>query len=183
MSALRIRYETMQLKKRYETHALLPEQTLHLLLLTEDAYRQWAARYPRDPWVPSTGFLIAQLYEELPGSTSRGRAIALFGYITSHFPKTPYAARSSAQLKRGVPIRPYPAWARPPVTPSPAPSAAPTAVSSAAPSATPKGALASPAPTVSPSERIRLSHDSHLNRVGFGHRERTRTAGNGDYRP
>ena len=30
MSALRIRYETMQLRKRYETHELLPEQAEHL---------------------------------------------------------------------------------------------------------------------------------------------------------
>jgi hypothetical protein len=48
MSALRIRYETMQLRKRYETHELLPEQAEHLLSLTQDAFGQWSRAYPKD---------------------------------------------------------------------------------------------------------------------------------------
>ena len=49
MSALRIRYETMQLKKRFENHDLLPDQTLHLVLFTQDAFDEWARLYPKDP--------------------------------------------------------------------------------------------------------------------------------------
>jgi hypothetical protein len=152
MSALRIRYETMQLKKRYESHALLPEDTQHLLLLTEEAYRQWAALYPHDPWLPSTGFLLAQLYEELPSTTARDHAVALLGYVKSHFPTSPYARRSSAQLHRGISTRPYPQWAsdmRAP-TPSLTPSAPPYATPS-----TSLTAQASPLPSASNRRRPR----------------------------
>ena len=144
MSALRIRYETMQLKKRYETHELLPDQTLHLLLLTEDAFRDWARRYSRDPWIPSTGYAMAQLYAELPGSLARDRAVGLFVYVKSSFPKTRYAGESRDQLHRGIPVRSQPAWAQ--VTPSAAPTsrAAPTSVPSAAPS-----------PSATPYRRVR----------------------------
>jgi hypothetical protein len=129
MSTLRIRYETMQLKKRYETHELLPDQALHLLLLTQDAFAQWAALYPKDPWLASSGYDMALLFEELPGETARDHAVGLFVYVKSHFPNTSYAQKSRDQLHRGVPTKPEPAWAiGPSATPAtaPAPSASPS---------------------------------------------------------
>ena len=112
MSALRVRYETMQLKKRYETHQLLPEQTEHLLLLTQDSFDQWAARYPRDSWLASTGFLIATLYAELPGTDAREHAITLYVFVKSHFPHSSYATSSRAALHHGVATKADPAWAK-----------------------------------------------------------------------
>jgi hypothetical protein len=126
MSALRIRYETMQLKKRYETHQLLPEQTEHLLQLTDDAYLEWAHRYPKDAWLPSTGFAIAELYAELPGTVAQARAVALLRYVSSEFPKSPYAQKGRVALHRGVAIKPYPAWARSTPTPAPTPASSAT---------------------------------------------------------
>lgn len=134
MSSLRIRYEVMQLKARYETHRLLPNEVEHLLLFTEDALHDWAAQYPKDPWLASTAFEIAQLYAELPGATARDRGVALLVYVKSHFRTTPYARKSRDQLRRGLTIKPLPAWA---ITPSPSPVASPkpsTPQPSAAPS-------------------------------------------------
>jgi hypothetical protein len=157
MSALRIRYETMQLRKRYETHELLPEQTEHLLLLTEDAFNDWARAYPKDPWLASTGYAIATLYGELPGTTARGHAVALLLYVKTHFPNSTYAASSRAALHRGVPTRPDPPWAKAmrAAMPSPSPSVRPamttepSVVPSAAPSTSPSPAP-SPAATRAP---------------------------------
>ncbi|MGB6519626.1 MAG: hypothetical protein WBE79_14105 [Candidatus Cybelea sp.] len=134
MSALRIRYETMQLKKRYETHELLPDQTLHLLLLTESAYTDWAGRYPTDSWLSSTGYAMALLYAELPGTQARDRAVALFTYVKSRFPKTPYAGKSRDALHRGVSVKAEPAWAAQTPKPSPLPSAPPSGAASPLPS-------------------------------------------------
>ncbi len=140
MSALRIRYETMQLKKRYENHELLPDQTLHLLLLTQDAFTDWARLYPKDPWLASTGYNMARLFEELPGGTARDHAVALLVYVKSHFPNTSYARESRDQLHRGVATKPEPAWAsaQRATTPAPSPSVGPatTPVSTPAPSPT-----------------------------------------------
>lgn len=126
MSALRIRYETMQVKVRYETHKLLPEQAEHLLDLTDDAFEQWARLYPKDAWLASTGFAMAALYSEIPGVQAREHAVTLFVFVKSHFPTSSYAASSRAQLHRGVPTKPDPAWASAmrAGTPSPSPSAA-----------------------------------------------------------
>jgi hypothetical protein len=140
MSALRVRYETMQLEKRYETHQLLPEQAEHLLLLTEDSFDQWAARYPEDPWLPSTGLLIAALYAELPGEVASEHAVTLYVYVKVHFPHSRYGAESRAFLHRGVPTKADPPWAK----------AMRAAVPSAAPSAPPSPPLVSPSPSSTP---------------------------------
>ena len=137
MSALRIRYETMQLEKRYETHELFPDQAFHLLSLTEDAYRDWARRYPKDSWLPSTGYAMARIYAELPGVDSRDHAVALLTYVKSHFPETPYAAKSRSALHGGISVKPQPAWATQTPTPSPLPPPAPTLLPTPAPSPSP----------------------------------------------
>src|SRR5579872_1438801 len=66
MSALRIRYEITQLKTDYEYHRRTPDDVLHLLSFTDDAYYQWAAAYPKDSWLASTGYNLAKLFEALP---------------------------------------------------------------------------------------------------------------------
>jgi hypothetical protein len=133
MSALRIRYETMQLRKRYETHQLLPDQALHLLLLTQDAFDDWARRYPKDPWLASTAYQMAQLYEELPGRVARDRAVALLVFVKSKFPASSYARQSRDQLHRGVWTKPEPAWASATLAPTATPAASVTPSTSATP--------------------------------------------------
>jgi hypothetical protein len=142
MSALRVRYEAMQLKKRYETHRLLPEQAEHLLLLTEDSFDRWAARYPKDPWLASTGFLFAELYAELPGDVARDHAVRLYVYVKVHFPHSRYGAQSRASLHRGVSTKADPPWAK----------AMRAAVPSVTPSAPPSPPSASPSPSSAPRE-------------------------------
>ncbi|MBV8530146.1 MAG: hypothetical protein JO104_02430 [Candidatus Eremiobacteraeota bacterium] len=149
MSALRIRYETMQLKKRYETHELLPEQAEHLLLLTENALHQWAKQYPKDPWLPSTAYAMAGLYAELPGELARDRAVALFGYVKSSFPTSSYARESRDQLHRGVTVKSEPAWAMVTASPSPLPTTSTSPLPTSAPSSLPSS-TASPAVRLPP---------------------------------
>jgi hypothetical protein len=162
VSALRIRYEIMQLRPRYETHKLLPEEASHLLVLDENAFYAWGAAYPKDAWLASTGYMLAQLFAELPGTDARYRAIRAFTYVKSHFPTTTYGKESATALHKGVAVKPDSAWAvalraeraTPPPTasPSPAPSsgasAAPTAGASATPNSSP-----SAAPSPSPPSR------------------------------
>jgi hypothetical protein len=147
MSALRVRYETAQVKNRYEKHQLLPEQAEHLADLTKNAFDDWAKRYPHDTWLASTGSNLARLYAELPGASAARQAKTLYAYVKTHFPKTTYAKTSAAALHRGVPVRADPAWAMAMRAATPAPSPVPS--SSAVPSPSPSPmSLPSPAPTL-----------------------------------
>jgi hypothetical protein len=150
MSTLRIRYEIAQVKNKYEFHKLLPEEAAHLAQLDQDAFEDWARKYPHDDWLASTAYNLAKLYEELPGDDARDRATHLLTFINAHFPKTRYATEARTDLHRGVPSRPDPAWAvsmrqqRASASPSPAASAS---AASAAPA--PAGSMA-PSPSPSP---------------------------------
>ncbi len=158
MSALRIRYEILQLRPRYETHKLLPEEAEHLALLDGDAFYAWAASYPHDAWLASTGYMLAEFYEELPGSDAHNQAVRALSYVKVHFPKTTYAKEAVASLHNGIPTRPDPAWAIAMRAARATPTPSPTTLSSARPSATPSSASAEPAPSraaPSPSPRTR----------------------------
>jgi len=130
MSALRIRYEIAQLKSRYDNHKLLPENVSHLAGLTEEAYYDWAGRYPKDGWLASTGVNLAHLYEDLPGVSARNAAVKALTFVSAHFGYTRYLEQAAAELRRGIPVKPDPLWAikmraTPPpstATPSPAPT-------------------------------------------------------------
>ena len=146
MSALRIRYETAQLKSRYANHKLLPENVMHLADLTGDAYYQWAARYPRDSWLASTGINLAHLYEDLPGASARGAAIRLLTFVLSHSKNTRYSKQAAVELSRGIALKPDPLWAiKMRATPSPSPSPSPKI--SPRPGSSPTPRTPSPAPT------------------------------------
>jgi hypothetical protein len=138
MSALRIRYEIAQLKTAYEYHRRTPDDVLHVLAFTEEAYYQWASAYPKDGWLASTGYNLAKLYEELPGPGARNSAVRALQFVRTHFKNTKYSKASVADLHRGVPVRPEPAWAAgtnasPPATPSAAPSVTPSPMATASP--------------------------------------------------
>jgi hypothetical protein len=143
MSALRIRYEIAQLKSRYDNHKLLPENAAHLAGLTEEAYYDWASRYPHDGWIASTGINLAHLYEDLPGASARSSAIRALTFVRQHAANTPFSKSAATELARGVAVKPDPLWAiRMRATPAPRPSLSPSPGSSASPAATP-----SPSPT------------------------------------
>jgi len=157
MSALRIRYEILQLRPRYETHKLLPEEADHLAILDEDAFYAWAASYPHDAWLASTGYMLAQFYEELPGPNARNRAERALSYVKAHFPNTTYAKGAAAALHRGLPIRPDPAWATAMRAARATPAPTPTTLLPTRPSVTPSPAspvLSPAAPSPSPSGKF-----------------------------
>lgn len=136
MSALRIRYEIAQLKTDYEYHRRTPDDVLHLLSYTEEAYYQWAAAYPKDTWLPSTGYNLAKLFEELPGNGAHDGAVRALQFVRIHFKGTRYSKASAADLQRGIPVKPEPSWAV---------RATPTSSSSATPSSSPSS---SPTPKI-----------------------------------
>jgi hypothetical protein len=156
MSALRIRYEIAQLKSRYDNHKLLPENTSHLAELTEEAYYDWAGRFPKDGWLASTGVNLAHLYEDLPGQPARNAAIKALTFVGAHFGKTRYSKQAAAELRRGIPLKPDPLWAiKMRATPSPSPLPSPNASVSPGSTTTP-----APSPTSTRSPRLRYVSDS-----------------------
>lgn len=145
MSALRIRYEIAQVQSRYDNHKLLPEEAAHLAAFTAESYYQWAAQFPKDSWLGSTGINLAKLYEDLPGASARTSAIRALTFVRQNFKNTRNSKQAAAELVRGVPLKPYPSWAIQ-LRRTPSPSPLPSGKVSPAASTSPRS-LPSPSPT------------------------------------
>jgi hypothetical protein len=141
VSILELRHRTLALKDDLHKQRHRPSDIFHDASALTDAFFDWSTRFPKDPWLPRTGWELATLYEELPGSDARDSALQLLHFIADHFPSSPFAQQSQHDLARGVGVRPWPRWAGAPPKP--------VAVARATPQATPR-ATARPMPSHAP---------------------------------
>lgn len=154
LSPLEIRHRIFSLKDDLHHGRMRPDSIEHNAAFIDEAVHDWAVRFPVDPWLPSTAWNLATLYEELPGTDAQQHAVSALQFVRTTFAATPYAQLASRDLSRGVGVRAWPHWAGKPVEVASAkstatpkvtatPSPAPTRTGSAAPAAT---RSASPAP-------------------------------------
>ncbi len=108
LSIVRIHHQVFALKDDIHHQRGRPDAILHETDDLNDAYLDWANRFPKDRWLPRTGWELATLYEELPGAAARDRAVALLNYLQNRFQSSPFAVESRKELARGVGIRPWP---------------------------------------------------------------------------
>jgi hypothetical protein len=118
LSVLVIRHQIFTLKDDLHHARRRPDAIESTADSLVDAFDDWAARFPKDAWLPRTGWELATLYEELPGTAARDRAISLLTDVDGRYAETPFGASSAKDLARGVGVRPWPRWAG---SPSPAP--------------------------------------------------------------
>jgi hypothetical protein len=147
MSALGIRMRIDDLGRRYHAHMLGDADALHDALITENSYRAWAGRYPRDRWLAPTAFHLEQLYAELQLPEARSHAMSMLHFVAGTFGATKYGHLSRLRLAQGFPaLGPLSV-----VSPSAAPleSASPSAAEASQSPA--PGNVASPAPPAAPS--------------------------------
>lgn len=148
ISVIAIRHQIFSLKDDLHHGRKRPDYIEHGADTLDEAFTDWARRFPRDAWLPRTGWELATLYEELPGGDARARAVSLLGFVKSHYGGSVFAQDSAKDLARGVGVRAWPKWAgRPPSTPAP-PA---TATSIPTPARTAPTQTATPAQTAAPS--------------------------------
>ncbi len=72
----------------------------HKLMLTEDALRDWQAKYPDDPWIPRFGYAMVKVYEKIDAelleespNDASVHAIDLAGWLDHSYPKSEFAPK------------------------------------------------------------------------------------------
>ncbi|MGZ3496391.1 MAG: hypothetical protein ACXWNK_03770 [Vulcanimicrobiaceae bacterium] len=133
LSVLGIRHLIFTLKDDLHRGRKRPDFVEHDADTIDDAFYDWAGRFPKDGWLARTGWELATLYEELPGGEARDRAVSLLTYVRGHCGTSPFAISSAKDLERGIGVRTWPKWAGTP--PSPTPTIKPTPVPSPSASA------------------------------------------------
>jgi hypothetical protein len=151
------------LGRRYDVNHDIPSQTVASAELTERSIRDWEHRYPRDPQVPHSVYLLQRLYTKVLIQSARDRAHDTASWLFLDFTNSPQAR----QLKKTLAVEhlpPLPAATPLAAATGPYPSvfgsAYPstfTRATSDTPSAAPSSA-SSPAPTPSPTGAISTHH-------------------------
>lgn len=113
ISILELRHRALALKDDLHKRRRKPDDIQHSADALADAYYDWSRRFPRDGWIPRTGWELATLYEELPGTSARDAAVGLLNAIVTQYPSSSFAANGRGDLARGVGVRAWPAWAGP----------------------------------------------------------------------
>jgi cyanate lyase len=72
----------------------------HKLMLTEDALRDWQAKYPDDPWIPKFGYALVKVYEKIDAALHKEssndasvHAIDLAGWLDRSYPDSEFAPK------------------------------------------------------------------------------------------
>lgn len=131
LSVVRIHHQVFSLKDDLHHRRLRITAISHEADDIGDAYYDWAHRFPKDRWVPRTGWELATLYEELPGADARDHAVGLLSFVRDHYGDTSFGDSSVKELARGIGVRPWPHWASgPSVLSHPRIASAPTAAPS-----------------------------------------------------
>ena len=91
MSILGVRNALKELSFRADVH---PEDAEHIYVkavLVEDALRDWQSHFPRDPWIPTYAYSLAQLYGKLHFDHARVRKNSTLDWLIATYPESDYA--------------------------------------------------------------------------------------------
>jgi hypothetical protein len=58
--------------------------------LTEDAVRDWARKYPGDPWLPLDGAKVVHLYRLMATQNAITRMRSAYVWLVAHYARQPY---------------------------------------------------------------------------------------------
>jgi hypothetical protein len=79
-----------------------PQQEFSRAKLTEACVRDWAAKYPRDGWLPGTLLSLRELYAKIGTDESRERAVNVTSWLIECYPRTAEAAQVRSALAQGA---------------------------------------------------------------------------------
>ena len=111
LSVVRIHHQVFALKTDLQYHRRHPDSIENEADSIGEAYFDWANRFPRDRWLPRMAWELATLYEELPGFNAQAQGFTFLAFISQNYAATEVGRNASADLTRGIGVRPWPRWA------------------------------------------------------------------------
>jgi hypothetical protein len=88
MSILGIRNTLADAGTKLDVDQASRSAVFHKVVLADEALHDWAAQYPRDPWIPRYIYALAQLYRRLPGDEARTFMNDTIGWLCESYPSS-----------------------------------------------------------------------------------------------
>jgi hypothetical protein len=102
MSILGIGNVIRDMRLRVESDASRAPSIFGALEMTENAIRDWEAKYPRDSWIPRSLLALESCYLAANNERARELAIRTENWLRRDFPGTTYAMQGREVLNRAL---------------------------------------------------------------------------------
>ena len=102
MSILGIGNVIHDMRLRVESDGSRTPSIFRSLEMTEDAIRDWEAKYPRDSWIPRNLLALETCYLAASGERARELAVRTEAWLRHDFPSTTYAFQGREVLNRAL---------------------------------------------------------------------------------
>jgi hypothetical protein len=91
MSILGVRNSLHDLTRLVDEHPQEAARAYEKAVLVEDALRDWAKKFPNDPWLPKFTYSLAGLYRKIDTEDSRVRWNDAIDWLVVSYPASEYA--------------------------------------------------------------------------------------------
>lgn len=99
LSILGIRNELNDLSVRLTYAPARAQDVMGTARFVEDALRDWADKYPLDPWIPKDLYDLAHLYARIPTAAGSMHAVRLFRWLETRYHDSRYALRAREEMQ------------------------------------------------------------------------------------
>lgn len=86
---------------KFDRRPDLLENEMGAVSLAVDAIHDWEHKYPRDPWIAKTLFVLERFYNRIPTDEGRERARETMAWLVRDFPNTWYGRTGRQEMLEG----------------------------------------------------------------------------------
>ena len=90
MSILGVRNSLVKLTRQAEEDPSSADAVLGPASMTEESIREWEVKYPSDPWLAKTVYMLAHLYARVPTDVGRDAAVRAVNWLVAKYPDSEF---------------------------------------------------------------------------------------------
>lgn len=106
MSILGMRNSLVKLTRQAEGDPTSAESVLGPASMTEESIREWEVKYPSDPWLAKTVYMLAHLYSRVPTDVGREGAVRAVNWLVEKYPDSEFTNTALEEIHAPASVSP-----------------------------------------------------------------------------
>lgn len=99
MSILGIRNQLNRLTAQVDADPLNSQSARGSCELTEESIKEWEQKYPSDPWLAKTVYMLVHLYAKMPAETGHTQALRVLSWLLAKYPGSEFTETALAEVR------------------------------------------------------------------------------------
>lgn len=98
MSILGIRNHLNAVAREIESDPSRGQAAVDSLTLTEESLKEWEQKYPRDPWLARTVYMLVHVYAKMPRDVGHAHAVRTLSWLLAKYPGSEFAQTALSEV-------------------------------------------------------------------------------------